>query len=99
MNKILLTTIALGTIFTAGAASAETYLVSQPQSRYIACYSKEYVPAKVLVNTRGILVAKESKAWEVTGDSWNKVRNPAVYIETRRVVEADHYKLVAVGCP
>lgn len=99
MNKLIFSTVIIGTLFAAGAASAETYLVSQPQSRYIACYNKEYVPAKVLVNTRGKLVAKESVAWEVSSAAWNKVRSPAVYIETRKVVEPDHYKLVAVGCP
>lgn len=99
MNKILFASVIVGTVFAAGAASAETYLVSQSQSRYIACYNKEYVPAKVLVNTRGKLVAKESVVWEVSSASWNKVRNPAVYIETRKVVEPDHYKLVSVGCP
>ncbi len=99
MNKALFASVICGVVFAASAASAETYLVSQPQSRYIACYSKEYVPAKVLVNTRGKLVQKESKAWEVSADQWNKVRSPAVYIETRRVVEPDHYKLVATHCP
>ncbi len=99
MNLSVFAFAIVGTALMVGSASAETYLVSQPQSRYVGCYVKEYVPAKVLVNTRGRLVAKEATYWEVSGDRWNRVRSPAVYLETRRIIEADHYKLVPVACP
>jgi hypothetical protein len=83
----------------ATAAHAGTYIIEQSQSRYIACYKKVYVPAKLLVNTRGVLVRQESKVWEAGGDTWAYVRNPPVYIETTRVVEPDHYTLVSDACP
>ena len=75
-------------------AKAETYIVSETRSNVIACYNRVYVPAKVLVNTRGVRVRGESQAWQITGDRWEKVRNPAVYIQTRKTVEQDHYTLV-----
>lgn len=76
------------------SAQAETYVVSQSRSNVIACYNKVYVPAKVLVNTRGIRVKGESESWVVGGDQWLRVRNPAVYIQTRKTLEADHFTLV-----
>jgi hypothetical protein len=83
----------------AGSAMARTYNVDESPSRYIACYNKVYVPAVVQVNTRGRLVRAPSNAWEVAGDKWDYVRNPGVYIQTRRTVEPDHYTLVSSGCP
>lgn len=80
-------------------ASATTYIVEQSQSRYISCYRKVYVPARIEVNTRGVLVRAASREWEVNGDTWAYVRNPPVFIETRRVVEPDHFTLVAADCP
>jgi hypothetical protein len=80
-------------------AFAGTYIIEQSQSRYIQCYSQVYVPARIQVNTRGRLVRAPSKGFEVSGDSWNYVSNPPVYIQTQRVVEPDHYTLVGAGCP
>ena len=51
-------------------ASATTYIVEQSQSRYISCYRKVYVPARIEVNTRGVLVRAASREWEVNGDTW-----------------------------
>lgn len=99
MKAIVFSSVLAGTALMVGPASAEIYLVRQPQPCYVACYVREYVPAKVLVNTRGRLVAKETTVWEISGDRWNRVRSPAVYMETRRVVAPDHYKLVPVACP
>ena len=76
------------------AAKAETYVVSESRTNVLACYNKVYVPAKVLVNTRGVLVRGESQGWSVTGDQWLRVRSPAVYIQTRKTIESDHYTLV-----
>jgi hypothetical protein len=81
-----------------GAASAETYVVKQSVSRYLTCYDRVYVPATVAVNTRGKKVRGEARGWEIAGDRWDYVRSPAVYIQTRRIVEQDHYTLVARGC-
>jgi len=99
MHKFLVAGFLTATVFAATAANAGTYITEQSQSRYIACYKRVYVPAKIEVNTRGILVRAPSKAWEVGGDTWAYVRNPPVYIETTRVVEGDHYTLVSDGCP
>jgi hypothetical protein len=83
----------------AGSASARTTIVDEARSRYVACYDRVYVPARVLVNTRGKLVRGERHEWEVSPTRWNRVRDAAVYIQTRRTVEPDHYTLVATGCP
>ncbi len=76
------------------SAKAETFIVSETRSNVIACYNRVYVPAKVLVNTKGIPVRGESQAWQITGEQWVKIRNPAVYIQTRKTLEQDHYTLV-----
>ncbi len=99
MKRLLVASVVLGALGAVTSAHAETYVVKQPRSQYIACYTKVYVPATYVVNTRGKLVQKESKAWVVSGDRWDKMRSPAVYIETSRMVEPDHYKLVATSCP
>jgi hypothetical protein len=99
MQKFLIAGLATATIFAATAAEAGTYIIEQSQSRYISCYKRVYVPAKIEVNTRGVLVRAPSKAWEVGGDTWAYVRNPPVYIQTTRVVEGDHYTLVSGDCP
>jgi hypothetical protein len=99
MNKFLIAAAALGSFAMVGSAHAETYAVKQANSQYIACYKKEYVPATYVVNTRGKLVQKPSTGWVISGDRWDRMRYPAVYIETRKMVEADHYKLVGTSCP
>ena len=65
-----------------------------------ARYNKEYVPARVLVNTRGRRVRGEYHEWEIHPTKWNRVREPAVYIQTRRTIEPDHYTLIRTSvCP
>lgn len=75
-------------------AFAAKYLVSETRSPVLACYQQVYVPATVQYNTRGVLVKRASTGWVVTGDRWEKVRSPAVYFETSKTIEPDHYKLV-----
>lgn len=99
MNRLSIALAMFGVIGTVGAAQAETYVVKQARSQYIACYTKVYVPATYVVNSRGKLVQRASKGWVISGDRWDKMRYPAVYIETSRMVEPDHYKLVPTGCP
>jgi hypothetical protein len=99
MQKLLMIGFAAASVLAASSASAGTYVVEESQSRYISCYKKVYVPAKILVNTKGVLVKAGNKAWEVGGDTWAYVRNPPVYIETKKVIEADHYTLVSGDCP
>lgn len=63
-----------------------------------ACYDKVYVPATVQINTRGRLVSPERFSWEQGELQWQRVRHPAVYIQTRKVIEQDHYTLVRAAC-
>lgn len=98
MKKFVFLGVVAAGCAVAGQASAGTYIVEEARSRYITCYNKVYVPAKVLVNTRGRKVRGEGTAWEVAGDRWNYVRNPAVFIETRTTVESDHYTLQVAAC-
>ncbi len=85
-------------IASAAPASAETYVERVTVSPNIACYNRVYVPARVLVNTRGSLVRAESIGWVTGPDRWDRVRSPATYIQTRRTVEADHFTLVRRPC-
>lgn len=99
MKKLLLLSLAASAVAAiATPASARTFVVEETRSRFIACYDRVYVPARVLVNTRGRLVRRASTSWEVSGDRWDFVRNPGVFIQTRRTVEPDHFTLVARGC-
>lgn len=95
------TVVAASALLALGATSAmaEVYTVREAQSRYIACYDRVYVPATIEVNTRGERVREASEAWETGSSQWNRVRNPGVYIQTRRVIEEDHYTLVRRSCP
>jgi hypothetical protein len=99
MHKILVAGLLTATVFAATAAQAETYTIEQSQSRCIAAYKQVYVPARVLVNTKGILVKAPSRAWNIGGDKWELVQNPAVYIQTTRVLDNAHYTLVPDSCP
>jgi hypothetical protein len=82
-----------------GEASADYYVQRQRGSREIRCYNKVYVEATIAVNTRGRLVSPERHAWEETADKMRRVREPAVYLERRRVIEPDHYTLAEIPCP
>ncbi len=95
MRKAILGALALASVgFAPTAATAETYVVRERVNRVLACYNRVYVEARVLVNTRGRLVRQQADSWEVTGDRWLRVREPATFIQTRRVIEPDHYTLV-----
>jgi len=91
---------ASGILLYAGAASSRTIVVDETRGRYVECYNKEYVPARVLVNTRGRRGRGEYHEWEIHPTKWNRVREPAVYIQTRRTIEPDHYTLIRTSvCP
>ncbi|MBV5263445.1 hypothetical protein [Pinisolibacter aquiterrae] len=94
MRYILGMTAMLAGLCVSSAAFAEKYVVKEARGTVMACYQQVYVPATVQYNTRGILAKRESVGWVVTGDRWEKVRSPAVYFETSKTVEPDHYKLV-----
>jgi hypothetical protein len=98
VKKLVVLSVAAAAVTMASPVSARTFVVESSPSRYIACYDREYVPARVLVNTRGRLVKRASRGWEIAGERWDYVRYPGTYIQTRRVVEPDHYTLVSRGC-
>lgn len=99
MKKLVLLSLAASFVaLAAGTATARKYIVDETRSKFIACYDRVYVPARVQVNTRGRLVKRASTGWEIAGDRWDYVRYPGTYIQTRRTVEPDHYTLVARGC-
>lgn len=84
------------------AAEARQFYVDDSNPAAPACYVKVFVPAKVRVNTEGQLVRPAKKTWVVTRvgtqEQWTLVSEPAVYVETREVVEAAHYTLRPVAC-
>jgi len=86
-----------------GSAMAGTYTETVTPNNVLATYCKHYVPETDLVNTRGILVQGASIGWVTSvtpvGEVWERVRTPPVYIQTRRLIEADHYTLVPGPCP
>lgn len=101
--KSLSSAFALGALIVMAApltAEAREYTVEvTPDNR--TCYQVNYIPATYKVNTRGHLVRGASRDWEGTIADGNVIvhrRNPAVYIEKRTLVEADHYSLRKVSC-
>ena len=86
-----------------GSAMAGTYTETVTPNNVLATYCKHYILETDLVNTRGILVQRGSVGWVTTvtpvGEVWERVRTPPVYIQTRRVLEPDHYSLVPGPCP
>jgi hypothetical protein len=49
---------------------------------------------------RQACVRGEYHEWEIHPTKWNRVREPAVYIQTRRTIEPDHYTLIRTSvCP
>lgn len=101
VRKILIATAAVvGLGVFASSADARTYTEEVTPSRD-KCYLVQYVPALYKVNTRGKKVKGESTSWHgeyADGAVIVKRRNPAVYIQTRKLLEADHYSLVPQGC-
>jgi hypothetical protein len=83
-------------------AQAKEFYVEDSSPAAQKCYVKAFVPAKVHVNTEGQLVRPQKQQWVVTTvgtvEKWTLVTQPAVYVETREVVEAAHYTLRPVDC-
>lgn len=94
--------IAVGSVgFTATAVSAKTYTKHEYINRD-KCYRVKKVPATVEYNTRGVKLRGSSRSW-----SGNMYKHGAkvvdkyhdeVYMQTRRVIEDQHYTLVPTGC-
>lgn len=101
MRKILLSLVAL-----AGAASFSVTADAKTFKKHVVedhdkCFLVEYVPSTYLYNTKGKKVSGPSKSWIgdiVDGGVVIKRRNPAVYIQTRKLLEQDHYTLIPQGC-
>jgi hypothetical protein len=83
------------------ASSARTYEVDEYQNKS-QCYRAKKIPAIIEVDTRGIPVSGESRSWsgnaQRDGAYVVNQHNDAVYIQTRREVEAQHTTLVPVRC-
>lgn len=82
-------------LLTVAASEAKTYKEwASPNNE--KCYVVEYVQATYLVNTRGKLVKPERKVWVGEIADGNKIyhrRVPATYLQSRTLLEKDHYTL------
>lgn len=100
--RIGMAVVAAAVFGTAIAANARETYVDDSRLPASKCYVKTLVPAKVYVNTEGQLVRPQRQQWVVRkiGDveQWELVTLPAVYVETRQVVEPAHYTLQRVSC-
>ncbi|MBU1175875.1 MAG: hypothetical protein KKH72_10785 [Alphaproteobacteria bacterium] len=95
----LLISLALAGSIVAPAAFAKTYTVTGYPNND-KCYLVEHIPATYEVNTKGIKVKGESSGWSAIspGKIAKYSTSPAVYIQTKSLIEADHYSLVPTGC-
>jgi hypothetical protein len=99
---VLAAAIAVGSLgFSASIASAKTYTAHEYQNRDV-CYRVKKVPATVEYNTRGTKLRDASRSWSgnLYKDGGKVVDryNDEVYIQTRRVIEDQHYTLVPSKC-
>jgi hypothetical protein len=81
--------------------SAATYTVSGSTITK-TCYKNVYVPATIQVKTNGTLVAPSASVTigdHTPGTVIQFTSSPEVYMETRKVLEAEHISLVPVPCP
>lgn len=96
---------------TAGAIAAMLAIVPDAEARTYTkekwinkdkCYMVKKVPALIEYDTRGKLVRDESRVWvgnfHKHGAKVRDKHKAAVYIQTSRVVEDQHYTLVPASC-
>ena len=78
---------------------AKTYTVTGYPNRD-TCYIVEHVPATYKVDTMGIKVKGEGSGWNTIapGKVAKFSTTPAVYIQTKKMIETDHYSLIPTGC-
>jgi hypothetical protein len=99
---LLAAAIAAGSMgFTASVATAKTYTKHEYQNRDV-CYRVMKVPATVEYNTRGTKLRDASRSWSGNlykhgGKVVDKYHDP-VYIQTKRIIEDQHYTLVPSKC-
>lgn len=82
------------------SAFAATYTIETFPGRD-KCFTVKHIPATVQVNTKGTLVQGETNSVVGSYTPGGTVifrQNPAVYIETRKVLEQDHISLVPTSC-
>lgn len=89
--------LVIGLAGAAQQAEAKVYYEQRSYSNTVACYTKTYVPATVAINTRGRLARSTKNYWVETPSTYSRIREPAVFFTTTRVVEPDHYTLTP-GC-
>ncbi|HEX2019288.1 MAG TPA: hypothetical protein VGO17_10160 [Aurantimonas sp.] len=100
MRKVLFSAAAVAAAITFSADAQARTFKKDVDERGSKCYLVEYVPSLYQYNTRGKLVTGESRTWvgDITeGAIISKRRNPSVYIQTKKLVEKDHYTLVPQG--
>ena len=85
--------VVVGMAGLAQQAEAKTYIEYRSVSSTVATYCKTYVPATVAVNTRGRLARGPKAYWVESPTTFTRVREPAVFFTTTRLVEPDHYTL------
>lgn len=94
--------VAAAAILASGPAFARKNTVEVvPDNK--ACFDVTYVPALYAVNTRGKLARGESRERvydivEQVGGTATYTRHPAIYLETRKLLEPDHYSMRPAAC-
>jgi hypothetical protein len=102
MNVFAVAALAAALSLAVGAAEARQKTVEVvPQNK--TCFDVDYVPALYSVNSRGKLARKAGVQTsyaivEQVGGTATVTRQPAIYIETRKLVEPDHYTMRPVAC-
>jgi hypothetical protein len=101
MNRLIVTgAVSIALLMSTGIANAGTYTYESYPSRD-KCFTVKHIPATIEVNTKGQFVQGESKSVIGSYKAGAKVifrNNPAVYIQTERVVEKDYLTLVPGSC-
>ena len=94
--------LAIAACLAAGAAEARKANVEvTPDNK--RCYAIDYVPALYQVNSRGKLmrargVRRDYAIVDQVGGTASFTTVPAVYMESRRLVEPDHYTMRPTAC-
>jgi len=91
--------LAMG-VLSSAALAGSTYTYETYPNRD-KCFTVKHMPAIVEVNTKGQFVQGETKSVIGSYSKGSKVifrSNPAVYIQTEKVVSQDYLTLVPSGC-
>ena len=77
----------------ASPGEAKVTKIERSMPRTVATFCKTYIPATVLVNTRGRPVRGAKNYWVETETTYTRMRDPALFFTTEKVVEQDHFTL------